>query len=418
MKYIQNILYVFAEIELLTYSSRGAVSHYCIEDKNSSRSEMVQMEATAVCAKKAVTWSIRLPWAGSLCQRMISTSLLHKSENVHTISFPLDGCMDTFQDHLTHSVFVFYNLALWCVFKHHQPHRCIFGVFPLKAQPLVRTKAFIWGPSKWMFSVLCGRICLLAGRLWDEVCPLRQCWMMMDWTHIWPEPGRDQQGCGICVCLLQFLVAGGATNAKRVLLIIDEWLDSGWVVVFFFFVVVFFGGWYEKMAVGNISHCVRVVKWPRCCSQAGECERYLSDAVHTNPHILCTENLSQARARISGAPLFITTAPSITASLQNHCDKLPQKPALFLTTQSCCIFEDWQLFRGLQDKGKPSEWEHFVFHHSRKSWQGSQVIFSDSCRDSGWGHLCLREGFIKCLATFLNQQWKLFHRFLTVSDGY
>lgn len=59
---------------------------------------------------------------------------------------------------------------------------------------------------------------------------------------------------------------------------------------------------------------------------------------------------------------YITTATttSITTSLQNCCDKLPQKPVLCLAVQfcfccCCCIFEHWRFFRGLQDKGKSSE---------------------------------------------------------------
>lgn len=61
----------------------------------------------------------------------------------------------------------------------------------------------------------------------------------------------------------------------------------------------------------------------------------------------------RARASVSGAPLYHRRYTSITASLPNRCDKLPQKPALFLSVQCCrcCIFEDWQLFRGMQDKG-------------------------------------------------------------------
>lgn len=217
-----------------------------------------------------------------------------------------------------------------------------------------------------MFLALRGRIHVLAGRLWDEVCPLRQGWMMMDRTQIWPEPGRDRRVVWRAAdkSALQLLVTDGAIKCKRSLVcLIDRlwlgfcifcciWGVSRWLLATFpLYVCVWLHG-HNTVHKQNLSG-------PRP-----------SDTVHTNNHLPLYRYLvaGKARASVSGAPLYITTATSITTSLQNRCDKLPQKPALFLAVQCCCccIFECWQLFRGLQDKGKPPEWEHFVFYHSQR----------------------------------------------------
>lgn len=94
--------------------------------------------------------------------------------------------------HLTQTVFLylFFKVSLWDVFfKHQQPHRCIFGVALSEKQSF-----FIWGPRQNGCSWFCVDVSMcLVGRLWDEVSPFRQGWMMMDQTQIWLEPGRDRQ---------------------------------------------------------------------------------------------------------------------------------------------------------------------------------------------------------------------------------
>ena len=51
------------EVHSFVLFMQWVVSRYSTEDENSGRLEMVQMEATAVWAKKVVMWSIRLPRA-------------------------------------------------------------------------------------------------------------------------------------------------------------------------------------------------------------------------------------------------------------------------------------------------------------------------------------------------------------------
>lgn len=166
-------------------------------------------------------------------------------------------------------------------------------------------------------SWFCVDVSVLAARLEDEVCPLKPGWMMMDQTQMWPEPGRDQLGC---IKSNTGIFTAAVTKCRRGLLITDRWLGSFSVFNYLF------------LCDGHSAAHIQETLSERCLSTQS-----------TIPHLRCTDNLSQARARISGALLFITTATSITTSRHNCRDKLPQKPVFFLTTQSCCfccIFED------------------------------------------------------------------------------
>lgn len=96
-----------------------------------------------------------------------------------------------------------------------------FWSFPSKSVALNERQGFSFeGPSKWMFLVLCGWICALAGRLWDEICPLRQGWTLMDRTQIWPRPQRDWRGS-----VLQLLLKDNVlqTQEESGLLLLDWW---------------------------------------------------------------------------------------------------------------------------------------------------------------------------------------------------
>lgn len=119
------------------------------------------------------------------CQRTISISLLHKSINIHLISFPLEGCVDIFQNH---SLF-FFLLQL-----HSEPHRYIFGPF-LQKRGLQWELGLSFEARQSECSWFCvGCIYVLAGKLWDEVCPLRQGWTMMDQTQILTRAQKRSEG--------------------------------------------------------------------------------------------------------------------------------------------------------------------------------------------------------------------------------
>lgn len=84
-------------------------------------------------------------------------------------------------------------------------------------KPSWRIRRCVCGPSEWMFLVLCRHFHVLAGSLWDELCPLRWGWMKMDLTQIWPQPGKDRQlkWRAAHKSVLQLLVTDGAIICKR-----------------------------------------------------------------------------------------------------------------------------------------------------------------------------------------------------------
>lgn len=164
--------------------------------------------------------------------------------------------------------FSFYNFTLWCVFKHQQPHRCIFGVSLQKHSPQWELElSFEARQNERSWFCVDVSECW-QGKLWYEVCPLRLGWMMMIRHRSDPslEEIRGAVWRAAEKSVPQLLVADEAEKSKRGLLLIDGWLGSFWVFVFLlFFWVVWADG------CGQVSHRVCwVVKRGQCCSQAGE----------------------------------------------------------------------------------------------------------------------------------------------------
>lgn len=106
--------------------------------------------------------------AGSLCQRTIGISLLHNSENICIISFPLDGCMDTFQAYLLQSIHPTspFIIPPSDAFSSTTSLTDVFLEASLQKHSPQWELGLSWVPSKWMFLGSCGHNRALAVRQW------------------------------------------------------------------------------------------------------------------------------------------------------------------------------------------------------------------------------------------------------------